>query len=79
MVSHVRFPKVPMLLRPFPRPARAILLLGLLAAAVVFSPGSVLTALGLTYLGIAFLENLGFWEAVADGPVGDMMAKLRNR
>ena len=79
MVSHLRFPKVPMLLRPFPRPARAILLLGLLVAAVVFSPGSVLTALGLTYLGIAFLENLGFWEAVADGPVGDMVAKLRNR
>jgi CDP-diacylglycerol--serine O-phosphatidyltransferase len=79
MVSHVRFPKVPMLLRPFPRPARAILLLGLLVAAVVYSPGSVLTALGLTYLGIAFLENLGFWEAVADGPVGDMVTRLRNR
>ena len=79
MISHLRFPKVPMLLRPFPRPARAILLLGILVAAIVFSPGSVLTALGLTYFGLAILENLGFWDAVADGPVGDMVAKLRNR
>lgn len=79
MVSHLRFPKVPVLLRPFPRPARAVLLVGLLVATVVFSPASVLTALGLTYLGIALLDNLGFWEAVADGPVGEMVAKLRNR
>mgnify|MGYP001797992952 CR=1 FL=1 len=48
-------------------------------AAVAFSPASVLTALGLTYFGVALLENLGFWEAMSDGPVGDMVARLRNR
>lgn len=79
MVSHLRFPKVPTLLRPFPRPARATLLVGLAVAAVAFSPASVLTALGFTYFGVALLDNLGFWEAVADGPVGEAMARLRNR
>ncbi len=79
MISHLRFPKIPMLLRPFPRPARAVLVVGLAVAAVVFSPASVLTALGLTYFSVALLENLGFWEAMSDGPVGDMVARLRNR
>lgn len=79
MVSHLRFPKIAMLLRPFPRPVRAIFILGVLVAVVVFSPGSVLTVLGLTYFGVALLENFGFWEAVADSPVRDMAARFRER
>ena len=77
MVSHLRFPKVAMLLRPFPKPVRAIFLLGALVAAVVYSPGSVLTVLGLTYFGVALLENFGFWEAVGDSPVGEFAARFR--
>jgi CDP-diacylglycerol--serine O-phosphatidyltransferase len=79
MISHLRFPKVPMLLRPFPRPVRAIFILGAIVSMFVFSPGSVLTTLGVTYFSVALLENLGFWEAVGDGPVGDMAARFRER
>lgn len=79
MISHLRFPKIPMLLRPFPRPVRAIVLLGVLVSMFVFSPGSVLTVLGLTYFSVALLENFGFWEAVGDSPVGDIAARFRER
>jgi CDP-diacylglycerol--serine O-phosphatidyltransferase len=77
MISHLRFPKVAMLLRPFPKPVRALFLLGVLVAAISFSPGSVLTILGLTYFGVAILENFGFWEAVGDSPVGEFTARFR--
>lgn len=79
MVSHFRFPKIPMLFRPFPRPTRPIIVALLLLAAVGISPAAVLTALGVTYFAVALLENFGFWEAVADGPVGDAVARLRAR
>ncbi|CAA9589774.1 MAG: CDP-diacylglycerol--serine O-phosphatidyltransferase [uncultured Thermomicrobiales bacterium] len=79
MVSHFRFPKIPMLLRPFPRPVRLAIIALLAFAAIAISPAAVLTALGLTYFAVALLENFGFWEAVADGPVGDAVARLRSR
>ena len=79
MVSHFRFPKIPMLFRPFPRPMRPLIVALLLLAAVAISPAAVLTALGVTYFAVALLENFGFWEAVADGPVGDAVARLRAR
>jgi CDP-diacylglycerol--serine O-phosphatidyltransferase len=79
MVSHFRFPKVPMLLGLFPRPFLLPLLGLLMLAAVAISLSAVLTALGLTYFAVALLENLGFWEAVSDGPVGEVVARLRSR
>jgi CDP-diacylglycerol--serine O-phosphatidyltransferase len=79
MVSHFRFPKVPMLLRLFPRPFLLPLFLLLLLAAISISLSAVVTALGLTYFAVALLENLGFWEAVSDGPVGEVVARLRSR
>lgn len=79
MISHLRFPKIPMLLRPIPRPARLLIVVALLVAASLISVSAVLVALGATYFVIALLENLGFWEAVSDGPVGDAMARLRGR
>jgi len=79
MVSHFRFPKIPMLMRPFPRPMRAVIVALLILAAVGISPAGVLTALGATYFAVALLESFGFWEAVADGPVGDAVARLRAR
>lgn len=79
MVSYLRFPKVPMLLKLFPRPVLALIVVLLASAAVSISFAAVLTALGLTYFAIALLENLGFWEAVSDGPVGDVVARLRSR
>lgn len=79
MVSYVRFPKVPMLLKLFSRPILLLIAALLIVAAVAISPAAVLTALGLTYFAIALLENLGFWEAVADGPVGEVVTRLRLR
>ncbi len=79
MVSQFRFPKVPMLLRPFPRPTRPLVAAVLAVAALTISPAAVLTALGVTYFAVALLENVGFWEAMADGPVGEAVARLRAR
>jgi len=79
MVSHFRFPKIPLLLRPFPRPIRLLIVAALVFATVTISPSAVLTALGATYFAIALLENFGFWEAVAEGPVGEAMDRLRSR
>jgi len=79
MVSQFRFPKIPMLLRPFPRPTRPLVAAALAVAALVISPAAVLTALGGTYFAVALLENIGFWEAMADGPVGEAVARLRER
>ena len=79
MVSHLRFPKIPMLVRPFPRPTRPVLALALAGTAVAISPAALLTALGLTYFVVAALENLGFWEAVAESPVRAAVARLRGR
>jgi CDP-diacylglycerol--serine O-phosphatidyltransferase len=79
MVSQFRFPKIPMLLRPFPRPTRPLVAALLAVAALVISPAAVLTALGGTYFAVALLENIGFWEAMADGPVGEAVARMRAR
>lgn len=79
MVSYVRFPKIPKLLGPVPRPARAGAMPLLVIAPIAFSPQVVLVALGSAYFLIAALDNLGFWSAVADGPVGDAFDRLRER
>ncbi len=79
MVSHLRFPKIPMLIRPFPRPLRPIIVALLVLAAITISPAAVLTALGVTYFVVAALENFGFWGVVADGPVGDAVSRFRSR
>ena len=79
MVSQFRFPTIPLLLRPFPRPTRPIVVASLAVAALAISPAAVLTALGVTYFAVALLENIGFWEAMADGPVGEAVARLRER
>lgn len=79
MVSYVRFPKIPKLIGPVPRPARAGVAPLLVIAPIAFSVQSVIVALGLTYFIIALLDNLGFWQAVADGPVGDAFDRLRER
>lgn len=79
MVSQFRFPKIPMLIRPFPRPIRPIIAAILAVTAVTISPAAVLTALGGTYFMVALLENMGFWGAMADGPVGEAVARLRAR
>ena len=79
MVSYLRFPKVPTLFRPLPRPARLLVALPVIPASVAFTLPTVIVALGLAYFAIALLENLGWWEAMADGPVGDVVARLRER
>ncbi|MGN6675395.1 MAG: CDP-diacylglycerol--serine O-phosphatidyltransferase [Thermomicrobiales bacterium] len=78
MVSRLRFPKLPVLLALLPRPAR-LLALAIMLTALLFSFSTVLLVLGLSYFVIAALENLGAWDAVADGPVGDAVARLRER
>ena len=79
MVSYLRFPKVPVLLRPVPRPARAGAMPLLALAPIAFSPQGVIVALGGAYFLIALLDNLGVWGAVAHGPVGDAFDRLRER
>ena len=78
MVSHLRFPKVPVLLRLLPRPAK-LLALAIVLTALLFSFSTALLVLGLTYFALAALENLGAWDVVADGPVGEAVAWLRQR
>lgn len=79
MISHVRFPKIPVFLGRLPRPALLLAVLLLILASLAFPVPNVITVLGLSYFVISFLENLGFWEAVADGPVGDVVERLRER
>lgn len=79
MVSHLRFPKIPVFLGRLPRPAQVLALFLLTLAALAFPVPNVLTVLGLTYFAVSVLDNLGFWGAMADGPVGDAVARLRER
>src|SRR5947207_447688 len=79
MVSHLRFPKFPAIAGRLPRPAQLLALLFLLAASLLVPLWTVIVALGLSYYVGSLLENLGFWEAVADGPVGDVVERLRAR
>jgi CDP-diacylglycerol--serine O-phosphatidyltransferase len=79
MVSHLRFPKFPAIAGRLPRPAQLLALLFLLAASLLVPLSTVIVALGLSYYVGSLLENLGFWEAVADGPVGDVVERLRAR
>ncbi len=79
MVSHLRFPKLPAIAGQFPRPVQVLGLLVVLFCFVAFPAPHVIFALGLTYFVVSLLDNLGFWEAVADGPVGDIVERLRAR
>ena len=57
------------------------------ASLVAYGLGLVTLALSVSrvehlwigYFVVALLENLGFWEAVADGPVGSAVARIRSR
>lgn len=79
MVSYLRFPKIPVFLGRLPRSAQALAVLLSVLAVLAFPVPNILVVLGLTYFVVSFLENLGFWGAVADGPVGDVVAWLRER
>lgn len=79
MVSHLRFPKLPMLLGRLPRPAQLLAMLGVVVVSLAFSFTTVLFAIGIAYFVVALLDNCGFWGAVADGPVGDFYERLRAR
>lgn len=79
MVSYLSFPKIPVIVGRLPRPARLVMLLLVLLASSIVPVTHVIFALGLSYYAISFLHNVGFWEAVADGPVGDVVERLRAR
>jgi CDP-diacylglycerol--serine O-phosphatidyltransferase len=79
MVSHLRFPKIPVFLGRLPLPAQLLSCALVLLAARAFLVPNVIVVLGLTYYAVSFLDNVGVWGAVAGGPVGEVIARLRQR
>lgn len=79
MVSHLRFPKLPVLLGRLPRPAQLLVALGPAVAWLAFPFPSVIVAMGIAYFVVSLLDNCGFWGAMAGGPVGDLYERLRAR
>lgn len=79
MVSHVRFLKIPSMFGRLPRPVQLAGFLALAASWVAFPISNVIVALGVAYFIASVLENVGFWDAMACGPVGDFYARHRSR
>lgn len=79
MISHVRFLKLPSMFGRLPKPAQLAGFLALGASWIAFPISNVIFALGIAYFVASMLENVGFWDAMAGGPVGDIYARLRTR
>lgn len=79
MVSHVRFLKIPTMFGRLPRPVQLAGFLALAASWIAFPISNVIFALGVAYFVASVLQNFGFWDAMAEGPVGDLYTRLRAR